>query len=172
MKHMEEPTSGTGDRELSRRGFMRRAWLFLGGVAALQLLWIGFDQLRPRRRRRGDTANGTVYIAGPVERFEPGTVTAFPEGRFYLARLAEGGFLALSRTCTHLGCTVPWVEDQQRFACPCHASTFDITGEVLGPPADRPLDTLAVRIENGIVKVDLSRTIGRRRFETAQVVVP
>ena len=36
-----------------------------------------------------------MIVAGPVDRFEPGTVTAFPEGRFYLARLAGGGFLAL-----------------------------------------------------------------------------
>ena len=107
-------------------------------------------------------------VAGPVERFAPGSVTAFPAGRFYLSRLADGGFLALSRTCTHLGCTVPWLEDEQRFACPCHASVFDITGEVLGPPADRALDLYPVRIENGIVKVDTTARIRRRTFEAAQ----
>ena len=66
-----------------------------------------------------------------------------------------GGFLALARRCTHLGCTVPWVEDEDRFVCPCHASAFDITGDVLSPPAPRPLDIFAVRIENDIVKVDI-----------------
>ena len=125
----------------SRRGFFGKVWLALGAVVTLQFLWIGFDLLRPRnRRRRDDDAGTTSIIAGPVERFEPGSVTAFPEGRFYLSRLADGGFLALGRTCTHLGCTVPWVEEDQQFACPCHASVFDITGEVLSPPADRALD--------------------------------
>ena len=33
-----------------------------------------------------------------VENFAPGSVTAFVSGRFYLARLEDGGFLALSRT--------------------------------------------------------------------------
>jgi cytochrome b6-f complex iron-sulfur subunit len=169
----DKPTATPNEAEnLPRRGFLRKAWLFLGGLALLQVLWIGVDQLRPRRRRRQETADGSVYTAGPVDRFEPGTVTAFPAGRFYLARLAAGGFLALSRTCTHLGCTVPWVESEQKFACPCHASTFDITGEVLGPPAVRPLDLLDVRIENGIVKVDLSRTRRRREFLAAQVTLP
>ena len=138
----------------------------------LQFLWIGFDLMKPRKRRRGNKADQEIHVAGPVERFEPGSVTAFPEGRFYLSRLPDGGFLALGRTCTHLGCTVPWVEKDQWFACPCHASVFDITGEVLSPPADRALDMYAVRIENGIVKVDLSQAIRRQKFETAQVTLP
>ncbi len=162
----------TREPDLPRRNFFRKAWLVLGALVTLQFLWIGFDMLRPRKRRRRDTAPGTIYTAGPVERFEPGSVTAFPEGPFYLARLDDGGFLALNRTCTHLGCTVPWIEEDKQFACPCHASVFDITGEVLSPPADRALDMYAVRIENGIVKVDLGGVIRRRGFETAQVTMP
>ena len=87
----------------------------------------------------------------------PHSVTAFVRGRFYLARLADGGFLALSRKCTHLGCTVPWVATENKFVCPCHASAFDITGNVISPPAPRALDIYAVMIENDIVKVDTSR---------------
>ncbi|MEN8006113.1 MAG: Rieske (2Fe-2S) protein [Candidatus Krumholzibacteriota bacterium] len=172
MTELESRKTETKDPDLSRRGFFRKVWLVLGALATLQFLWIGFDMLRPRKRRRREAAAGAIYTAGPVERFEPGTVTAFPEGRFYLSRLPDGGFLALGRTCTHLGCTVPWIEEDRRFACPCHASVFDITGEVLSPPADRALDMYAVRIENGIVKVDLGRTIKRRGFETAQVTMP
>ena len=85
-------------------------------------------------------------------------------------RLEDGGFLALLRRCTHLGCTVPWIPDEQRFACPCHASVFDMRGDVLSPPAPRPLDLFAVRIENGIVKVDTTRRERRSRFEPSQVV--
>jgi cytochrome b6-f complex iron-sulfur subunit len=114
----------------------------------------------------------TIFTAGPVAQFAPSSVTAFPQGRFYLVRLAEGGFLALNRSCTHLGCTVPWVEEDQRFACPCHASVFDITGQVLGPPATRALDLLPVRIENQVVKVDLGQTIKRTAFDPAQVAKP
>ena len=158
--------------ENPRRSFLRRIWLLLGAVAALEFLWIGFDMLRPRKRRRPDDDAGTIYTAGPIDRFEPGSVTAFPDGSFYLARLDTGGFLALSRTCTHLGCTVPWIKEDHQFACPCHSSVFDITGAVTSPPADRALDLYAIRIENGIVKVDLSGTIQRREFVTAQVTTP
>jgi cytochrome b6-f complex iron-sulfur subunit len=160
------------EEDLPRRSFFRKVWLILGALATFQLGWIAFDLLKPRNRRREAAAAGGIYVAGPLERFELGSVTAFPEGRFYLSRLDSGGFLALGRTCTHLGCTVPWIEADRQFACPCHASVFDITGEVLSPPADRALDMFAVRIENGIVKVDLSRAIKRRGFETEQVTMP
>lgn len=136
----------------SRRAFIRRLWIVLGGVAAGEYLAVAFDFLRPQRLLRGEGAG--VVVAGPVERFAPESVTAFPAGRFYLARLADGGFVALSRVCTHLGCTVPWDAGAKRFVCPCHASSFDITGAVLSPPAPRGLDRYAVRIENSIVKVD------------------
>jgi len=158
------------NHEASRRSFLGKVWLLLGGVALAEAMWIVTDFLKPRKRRASEDGAGSVIIAGPVDRFEAGSVTAFPEGRFYLARLTDGGFLALHRECTHLGCTVPWIDAENRFVCPCHASSFDITGDVLSPPAPRPLDVFAVRIENDIVKVDVSKVIKRRNFEASQVV--
>jgi len=154
----------------TRRRFLSRLWLLLGGVALLEAVWIVADVVSPSRRRATGGDDTAVIVAGPVERFEPGSVTAFPAGRFYLARLDDGGFLALNRECTHLGCTVPWVGEEGRFVCPCHASSFDIRGEVLSPPAPRPLDIFQVRIENDIVKVDISRPIRRQSFSDSQVV--
>ena len=61
-----------------------------------------------------------------------GTVSAFPAGQFYLVRLKDGGFLALHRECTHLGCTVPWVAERARFACPSGWSS-----SLSGNPAKR-----------------------------------
>jgi cytochrome b6-f complex iron-sulfur subunit len=159
-------TAGGG---LSRRSFMGKLWLLLGGVALAESVLIALDFLRPHPRDGGGEA-AKIFTAGPVDRFEKGTVTAFPEGKFYLARLDDGGFLALSRSCTHLGCTVPWNPDEKRFVCPCHASAFSIAGEVSSPPAPRPLDYYAVRIENGVVKVDLRKPLRRRSFATGQAV--
>jgi nitrite reductase/ring-hydroxylating ferredoxin subunit len=110
----------------SRRSFLWKLWLGLGGVALLEYAWLSADFLRPRKPRAGDEA-GDIVIAGPIERFEPSTVTAFPLGKFYLARLGDGGLLAISRECTHLGCTVPWNSEEGRFVCPCHSSEYDIT---------------------------------------------
>jgi cytochrome b6-f complex iron-sulfur subunit len=99
-------------------------------------------------------------------------VTAFIRGRFYLSRLKDGGFLALSRKCTHLGCTVAWESEKKIFLCPCHASAFDMTGEVISPPAPRALDLYPVVIENDMVMVDTGNRIKRRGFKISQVVRP
>jgi cytochrome b6-f complex iron-sulfur subunit len=157
------------DIDKPRRSFLSRIAALLGGLAVFEAGWIAASFLRPRRRL-ASLGEGTGFqVAGPVERFEPGSVTAFREGHFYLARLQDGGFLALHRKCTHLGCTVPWVADEQRFTCPCHASAFDIRGDVLSAPATRALELFPVRIENGVVKVDTSKPIRRASFESHQV---
>ena len=43
---------------------------------------------------------------------------------------------------------------RRTFPCPCHASVFDMTGNVQGPPAPRALDLFPVRIEAGVIKVE------------------
>ena len=152
---------------VTRRSFFRLAWLGVGVAALGETAWIVASFLKPRRTTPKN--GGGLVVAGPSSIFAPGSVTAFPAGKFYLVRLADGGFLALSRQCTHLGCSVPWDEAAGRFACPCHASAFDLRGDVLAPPAPRPLDLFAVRIENGIVKVDVSAPIRRSAFDPSQV---
>src|SRR5210317_176101 len=138
----------------TRRSLLNKLWILLGIVALAELLGLVFAFFKPRKQPVSAAVGDTVIAAGPVDSFLPGTVTAFVRGRFYLARLAGGGFLALSRTCTHLGCTVPWVAKENKFICPCHSSQFDITGEVISPPAPRALDIFEISIENDVLKVD------------------
>ncbi|MBW2510976.1 MAG: Rieske (2Fe-2S) protein [Deltaproteobacteria bacterium] len=152
----------------NRRQFLNRLWAFFGVVALVEFGWLGLSFLNSRKERNKPVKTESIVTAGAVEQFTPATVTAVPLGQFYLACLADGSFLALSRTCTHLGCSVPWDEEKNQFVCPCHGSTFNLTGEVLSAPAPRPLDYYPVRIENGIVKVDISTPQKRGRFESTQ----
>jgi len=160
------PPAGDAARP-QRRSFLKLAWLGVGVAALGEAAWIVASFLKPRPKAAA--VSGSLVTAGPMESFAPGSVTAFPAGKFYLVRLADGGFLALHRQCTHLGCSVPWDEASGRFACPCHASAFDLRGEVLAPPAPRPLDLFAVRVENGLVKVDTSAPVRRSSFDVSQV---
>ena len=156
----------------ARRSFLGKLWVWLGGVALASYTSAGVAFLWPHKP--GGTGDGSTHIVevGPVDRFLPNSITAFVRGRFYLCRLDDGGFLAISRKCTHLGCTVLRDEEGNRFECPCHASTFDITGTVLSTPAPRPLDLFVVTIQNNIVKVNTGETIRRGSFEASQVVHP
>ena len=63
---------------------------------------------------------------------------------------------------------MPWDRESRRFVCPCHASSFDITGAVLAPPAPRALDLHPIRFENRVVKVNTTVTIERTGFHQAQ----
>ena len=158
--------------EPTRRSFLNSLWIILGGVALAEFVAVAFAFLRPPKSKALREKAETIITAGAVERFTRDSVTAFVRGKFYLARLEDGGFLALSRTCTHLGCTVPWIEKDMKFACPCHGSTFDITGNVIDPPASRALNIYPIAIENNIIKVDTRKPIKRSTFRVEQVVYP
>ena len=154
------------EAQLSRRDFLKM------GVSALSLvalLEVGGASLLFMKPRNNEGEFGGLVTAGTVDSFPPGSVTEFPDGRFYLVRAADGGFLAVYRRCTHLGCTVNWEAEQNRFFCPCHASTFDAHGEVENPPAPRALDTFPVQIEASQVLVDTSRTQSRDGFAPEQL---
>ncbi len=154
----------------SRRRFLNWLWAGLGLAAVADVAWVGVSFLLSRSERNTSAGTECIVAAGPVDSFAPATVTAIPQGRFYLSRLADGGFLALSRTCTHLGCSLRWDTDKGRFVCPCHGSSFSATGEVLAAPASRPLDCYPVRIENGVVKADIAAPYKRDRFVPEQAV--
>ena len=156
----------------SRRSFLNKLWLVLGGLAFAELIVMVFTYFRPREPEAQATSGDNIITAGPVENFEPGTVSAFVAGKFYLARLDDGGFLAMSRKCTHLSCTVPWVSSESKFICPCHSSEFDIRGEVANPPAPRALDLYPIDIRNNILMVDTGKLRKRSVFAPDQVTYP
>lgn len=160
------------DQTLTRRKFLNALWAALGVAAVAESIAVVSRYLKPREQRSAPSQPDPIVVAGPVNRFEPGTVQAFVQGKFYLARLEDGGFLALSRNCTHLNCTVPWVAGEDRFVCPCHASAFDIRGDVISPPAPRALDRFDVEIVNGVVRVDTGKRHRRSAFEASQATYP
>lgn len=168
---IQQPSQSQSENnnELPRRDFLRLGWIALAGVAAAEIGLVSAGFFLPRLQ---EGEFGSVFKCGPVTDFPNDSVTAFNEGRFYLARTQDGGFLALYRKCTHLGCAVPWDQTKKEFICPCHASVFDQNGEVLNAPAPRPLDLFQVNIVNGQVEVDTGKQITRDHFDPAQVIYP
>ncbi len=154
---------------ITRRDFFKTTWTVVGGLALMEVGGISLAYLQPRLAK-GEF--GGLITAGKLEDFPPGSVTHISNGRFYLSRLQDGGFLALYQRCTHLGCNVPWEQSAGEFVCPCHSSRFSPEGEVLNAPAPRPLDLFAVTIEDGAVKVDTSTPLTRQAFDPSQVVYP
>ncbi|HEX6386980.1 MAG TPA: Rieske 2Fe-2S domain-containing protein, partial [Anaerolineae bacterium] len=106
-----------GNNKVSRRQFLAGAWAVslvgLFGQAGAALLAF----FKPRVEPGGF---GGKVTAGQAAEFQPGTVSHVRQGRFFISRLEDGGLIAVWHRCTHLGCTVPWREDEGQFHCPCH----------------------------------------------------
>lgn len=152
------------NRSMGRRRFLLVAW----GVTMTALFGeTGAALLRMAQPKEGAGGFGGIIRAGRVDEFELNTVSYVRAGRFYLAR-TEDGFLALWQTCTHLGCSVPWQEEAGQFQCPCHASIFSLTGEVVGGPAPRPLDIFPIQVIEGEIFVDTGKPIQRNHYDPIQ----
>jgi len=155
---------------LNRRNFLTKIWIGLGVVALTEFVISGLAFLIKGRKSTDKNPDAQRIVAGAAADFSRGTVTLIREGHLYLSRLDDGGFLAISRKCTHLGCAVPWIAERKQFECPCHSSIFDITGNIIKAPAPRALDIFPISFERDIVIIDISKPTKRSIFDTKQPV--
>jgi menaquinol-cytochrome c reductase iron-sulfur subunit len=154
-------TEGTQNKKLDRRGFIGTLTWAIGTLIAA-----------------GFTIPALAYIVGPalqeeeseewirlgsISKVELGTPTLFKarverktgwivnEEEISVYLLTDNGrdFIAMSNICTHLGCRVRWINEQDRFFCPCHNGIFDKQGQIVSGPIPRPLDQYEVMIEDG-----------------------
>ncbi len=93
-----------------------------------------------------------------VDDVVPGTAKVVQVGQMTCALFnLSGTFYATGNKCTHVG--GPLGEGKVEgnvVTCPWHGSRFDIrTGEVLGPPARRPVMTYPVKIQDQAVFVEI-----------------
>jgi cytochrome b6-f complex iron-sulfur subunit len=99
----------------------------------------------------------TLVRVGNPDRFPFNTFTFVPEKNIFIYRTREG-FRAVSALCPHLGCVI--TSTGRGFRCPCHGSTFDVSGRVLQGPAPKPLSWLKVGLApDGQITVDTSERV-------------
>jgi cytochrome b6-f complex iron-sulfur subunit len=139
-----------------RRFLLRLSWaglsLFLATflAAVLKFFWPRVSS-RPAR---------SVQVGFPDD-YRPGQVVYHRGQKLFIVR-DEKGFLSLSARCTHLGCMVVWNRDHSMFLCPCHGGKYDAEGRNVEGPPPRPLNLLALRLDdNGLLVVDQDIIIKR-----------
>ena len=96
-----------------------------------------------------------------VEELPPGTMRLVPAGEISVGVYNVNGELcALEDRCSHDDGPLvegDWEPETGVVVCPRHGATFDIcTGRALTLPAYLPVDTFPVRVDGGVVKVDVS----------------
>lgn len=180
---MDKSLSVPGDgpeknKDVTRRQFLSRAWWAVAGLVAVESAGGLLVSMWPRLKAGSFGTKISVASVEEARAMPVGTVIYFLEQRFYLSRV-ESGFLALYRKCTHVGCVVPWQDEDPseddlaakgRFNCPCHGGIFDRYGVVHAGPPPRPLDILPITIENGELVVDTGTIIQRSGFDESQVI--
>ncbi len=157
----------SGPKKTSRRSFTRNAALGAVGVVLAEVaggfVWFFW----PNKTGAFGSEINVAAENVPAADAPPFRVA---EGKFFLAQ-NEDGLLAMYWRCVHLGCTVPWVEAENQFHCPCHGSVYNKNGERIAGPAPRPLDIMAVTVgEGGNVTVDTGAILTRSAYQPEQAV--
>ena len=71
----------------------------------------------------------------------------------YIFRFGEADYSALLMQCTHQGAELQAFGS--KLQCPAHGSEFSNRGEVLSTPADKPLRSFPVTVQNLQLKISL-----------------
>jgi nitrite reductase/ring-hydroxylating ferredoxin subunit len=88
----------------------------------------------------------------------PGEVAAFEVGGEHIAVANVAGTLhAFGGLCPHRQCLLGEGDlEETVVTCPCHGSQFDVTtGERLRGPAVRGVPVYVVRLENGMLEIEI-----------------
>lgn len=154
------------DQRVSRRRFLRNS--LVGGAATLAVatgvgVYAFTEPKLPEdplfgRKLRVQAADIPAVDAVPYTDLG---------GRFHLIH-NEDGLMALYWRCTHLHCTVPFNENGDDFACPCHGSVYDRHGVRTSGPAPRPLDYMPLQRDGDDVIVDTGTIIERLDYDPSQ----
>lgn len=148
---MADP-SGTPGTGTGRRGFLgvlTRLFLSfwaIGGAAAIAAY------LRPPEKH--DSSERVVRV-GLLEDFRIGEARMVRHGvsPFFVIRLDETRVVAMSAVCTHVRCILGFDREKKAIVCPCHDGRFDLAGNVLSGPPQRPLPTYSVSLRAGEIFV-------------------
>lgn len=106
-------------------------------------------ELTPNTGRWQRVAASADVPDGGMRPFDLGSVVGF-------VRRVNGKPEAVSGVCTHQGCRLWFDAPDDRLRCPCHSTSFSPAGQVLThqlPIAPKPLPTLMVREQDGVIEV-------------------
>ena len=135
--------------QFDRRAFCSRALLTSAGV----VLMVKGRDITAAEQHENLAAYPPMKIEG-AERVMPGSFLYFNYPKrgdeAVLVRKSDGEYVAFSRKCAHLGCSIEFDAMRRCLTCPCHRGAYDSqTGYVVYGPPPRPLDQIVLRVRAG-----------------------
>lgn len=134
---------------MKRRRFLKVILAFLGSITVFSFVFSILKFLTALPTRAAD-AQKLVVRKSEIPSGEAKNII-FQNAPAVLINRPDKGFIALSRTCTHLGCLVEFSKNRQRLICPCHAGTYDLDGSVESGPPPKPLTAIPLRIDGDTI---------------------
>jgi Rieske Fe-S protein len=136
------------DSGITRRTFCNRALLSSAAVMVAGSKVAG---------QKDQQQNPLAYPPTKIEKAEqvmPGSFVYFDYPKAnnpaVLIRTMDGQYLAYSRKCAHLGCSVDYDPAARCLTCPCHRGSYDSrSGYVMYGPPPRPLDQIILQMRAG-----------------------
>lgn len=159
----------------TRRSFLGKLALGIGGVAVAGGAYTAVRSLVPNV-----LYEPSKLVKAGLPQIIPDGVTLLKEARAYIFKKSmedKTKFYCMSAVCTHLGCIVQYVGQEEAtaapiankpkvgFSCPCHGSQFTVDGDVIGGPAPKSLPWLALSIspDDGQLVVDTGAQVDREK---------
>ncbi|MCL5025940.1 MAG: Rieske (2Fe-2S) protein [Chloroflexi bacterium] len=65
----------------------------------------------------------------------------------------DSNILAFTNVCTHMTCSVRWLDWRQQILCPCHGGMYDRWGNLMGGPPPKSLPRYLTRVVGNAVFV-------------------
>ena len=125
--------------EIERRGFLK-----IVGVSSLALLLSSGDR---------ELLAAGKKLAIPLDKAEKlktvggWAILKIQDTKILFVRDSESTVAALDSVCTHEKCELGYNQKKNVLDCPCHKSSFDLTGKRLGGPASKDLKTYTATID-------------------------
>jgi cytochrome b6-f complex iron-sulfur subunit len=136
---------------MKRRKFLKILLSILGSVTLLSFVYALFRFLSALPTKTGNFKKFTIrkneFPSGEAKNIIVNNIPAI------ILHRQDKGYIALSRTCTHLGCLVDYNKNKQKLICPCHAGIYDLEGNIVSGPPPKPLTVLQLKIEGDTIVI-------------------
>lgn len=145
--------------ETGRREFIKKALYVMLSLFGLGFLIPGLTLLSPAGNRNKNIVYFPLVPEEEIPRYgvKKSELVYIVSGKERKARVfivsSQKGLTVLSAVCSHLGCLVSYNKEKSEFICPCHGGRYDLSGKNIAGPPPAPLNSLLVRIEQGMVLV-------------------
>jgi Rieske Fe-S protein len=170
------PKASTPSEHPRKARFMSRRKMLANGAVAAASLAVGIgagtmmDKSQPpqpttyKQEELIPTCATTWQFVAPLTQLTTQATKFSTDTITYYVRLNDDNdkdkepVIAVSASCTHMGCTLRWDSKTGQFQCPCHGGLFDEYGlpaKESPLPYLKPLPCLKTKIEDGNVYVEV-----------------